>query len=100
MNPIMQTLLSSRLGPIKQMMGMVQAAQNPALALQQMAGNKPQKSEGSRTCTANNFCCRDCCQNEKNCDYAKILIDLLSSGSGVRVPDGSPGEKSQEILSF
>ena len=42
MNPIMQTLLSSRLGPIKQMMGMVQAAQNPALALQQMAGNNPQ----------------------------------------------------------
>ena len=42
MNPIMQTLLSSRLGPIKQMMGMVQAAQNPALALQQMAGNSPQ----------------------------------------------------------
>ena len=42
MNPIMQTLLSSRLGPIKQMMGVVQAAQNPALALQQMAGQNPQ----------------------------------------------------------
>lgn len=42
MNPMLTSLLSSRLGPIKQMMGMVQAAQNPALALQQMAGNNPQ----------------------------------------------------------
>ena len=42
MNPMLTSLLSARLGPIKQMMGMVQAAQNPALALQQMAGQNPQ----------------------------------------------------------
>lgn len=42
MNPMLMNLFSSRLGPIKQMMGVVQAAQNPALALQQMAGQNPQ----------------------------------------------------------
>ena len=42
MNPIMQTLLSNRLGSIKQMMQTVRAAQNPALMLQQMAGQNPQ----------------------------------------------------------
>lgn len=42
MNPILMNLFSSRLGPIKQMMNVVQNAQNPAMALQQMAGNNPQ----------------------------------------------------------
>ena len=42
MNPMLMTLFSSRLGPIKQMMNVVQNAQNPAMALQQMAGNNPQ----------------------------------------------------------
>lgn len=42
MNPIMQTLLSTRLGPIRQMMGAVRAAQNPAQAIQQLAGQNPQ----------------------------------------------------------
>lgn len=42
MNPMMMSMLSSKLGPLKQMMNAVQSAQNPALALQQMAGNNPQ----------------------------------------------------------
>lgn len=42
MNPMLMNLFSSRLGPIRQMMQTVKAAQNPALALQQMAGNNPQ----------------------------------------------------------
>ena len=42
MNPMLMSLFSSRLGPIRQMMQTVQAAQNPALAIQQMAGNNPQ----------------------------------------------------------
>ena len=42
MNPMMMSMLSNRLGPVKQMMQAVKAAQNPALALQQMAGNNPQ----------------------------------------------------------
>ena len=42
MNPMMMSMLSNRLGPIKQMMQTVQMAQNPALALQQMAGQSPQ----------------------------------------------------------
>ena len=42
MNPMLMTLFSSRLGPIKQMMSVIQNAQNPAQALQQMAGNNPQ----------------------------------------------------------
>ena len=42
MNPMMMSLFSSRLGPVKQMMNAIQTAQNPALALQQMAGNNPQ----------------------------------------------------------
>jgi hypothetical protein len=42
MNPMLMNLFSSRLGPIKQMMNVVQNAQNPAMALQQMAGNNPQ----------------------------------------------------------
>ena len=41
MNPMLMNLFSSRLGPIRQLMQTVQAAQNPALALQQMAGNNP-----------------------------------------------------------
>ena len=42
MNPMLMSLFSSRLGPVKQMMQTVQMAQNPALALQQMAGQNPQ----------------------------------------------------------
>ena len=42
MNPMLMNLFSSRLWPIRQMMQTVKAAQNPALALQQMAGNNPQ----------------------------------------------------------
>ena len=42
MNPMLMNLFSSRLGPIRQMMQTVRAAQNPAQALQQMAGNNPQ----------------------------------------------------------
>ena len=42
MNPMMMNLFNSRLAPIRQMMNAVKAAQNPALALQQMAGNNPQ----------------------------------------------------------
>lgn len=42
MNPMLMNLFSSRLGPIRQMMGAVRAAQNPTLALQQMAGQNPQ----------------------------------------------------------
>lgn len=46
MNPMFQTLFNSRLmqtlGPVRQMMQTVRAAQNPALALQQMAGQNPQ----------------------------------------------------------
>ena len=45
-NPILQTLFNSRLtqaiGPVRQIMQTVQTAGNPALALQQMAGNNPQ----------------------------------------------------------
>ena len=45
-NPILQTLFNSRLtqaiGPVRQIMQAVQTAGNPALALQQMAGNNPQ----------------------------------------------------------
>lgn len=45
MNPILQTMMNSKLtqaiGPVRQMMSAVQAAGNPALALQQMAGNNP-----------------------------------------------------------
>lgn len=42
MNPMLMNLFSSKLGPIRQMMGAVRAAQNPMAALQQMAGNNPQ----------------------------------------------------------
>lgn len=42
MNPMMLSLLSTKLGPVRQMMQAVQAAQNPALAIQQMAGNNQQ----------------------------------------------------------
>ena len=45
MNPILQTMMNSKLTqaivPVRQMMSAVQAAGNPALALQQMAGNNP-----------------------------------------------------------
>lgn len=45
-NPIFQALMSNRLsqtiGPVRQLMQTVRAAGNPALALQQMAGNNPQ----------------------------------------------------------
>lgn len=40
-NPILQSLLNSKLAPLRQMMSAVKTAQNPALALQQMAGNNP-----------------------------------------------------------
>lgn len=42
MNPMLMAMLCNRLGPIRQMMQTMRAAQNPALALQQMAGNNPQ----------------------------------------------------------
>lgn len=42
MNPMFMNLFSSRLGPLRQMMGAVKAAQNPMAALQQMAGQNPQ----------------------------------------------------------
>jgi hypothetical protein len=42
MNPMLLNMFSSRMGPIKQMMQTVRAAQNPALALQQMAQGNPQ----------------------------------------------------------
>lgn len=42
MNPMLMNLFNSRLGPLRQMMGAVKAAQNPMAALQQMAGNNPQ----------------------------------------------------------
>ena len=42
MNPMFLSLMANRLGPIRQMMNAVQAAQNPSAALQQMAGNNPQ----------------------------------------------------------
>ena len=46
MNPMFQNLFNGRLmqtvGPIRQMMQTVRAAQNPALALQQIAGQNPQ----------------------------------------------------------
>ena len=46
MNPMFQNLFNGRLmqtlGPVRQMMQTVRAAQNPALALQQMAGQNPQ----------------------------------------------------------
>ena len=42
MNPMLMSLFSSRLGPLRQMMGAVKAAQNPMAALQQMAGQNPQ----------------------------------------------------------
>ena len=45
MNPILQSMMSNKLmqtiGPVKQMINTVQAAGNPALALQQMASNNP-----------------------------------------------------------
>ena len=45
MNPMLQAMMSNKLmqtiGPVKQMMSMVQSAGNPALSLQQMAGNNP-----------------------------------------------------------
>lgn len=45
MNPILQNIMSNKLmqavGPVKQIMGTVQAAGNPALALQQMASSNP-----------------------------------------------------------
>lgn len=42
MNPMMLSMLGNRLGPVRQMMQAVKTAQNPALALQQMAGQNPQ----------------------------------------------------------
>ena len=45
MNPMMLSLLSSRLEPIRQMMQTVKMAQNPALAIQQMAGQNPQMQQ-------------------------------------------------------
>ena len=42
MNPMMQAILFNRMGPIRQMMGAVRAAQNPAQMLQQMAGQNQQ----------------------------------------------------------
>lgn len=42
MNPMLMAMLCNRLGPIRQMMQTMRAAQNPAHALQQMAGNNPQ----------------------------------------------------------
>lgn len=42
MNPMLMAMLSNRLGPIRQMIQTMRAAQNPALALQQMAKNNPQ----------------------------------------------------------
>ena len=42
MNPMMLNMLGSRLGPIRQMMQTVRAAQNPTMALQQMASQNPQ----------------------------------------------------------
>lgn len=48
-NPILQGLFNSRLtqaiGPVRQIMQTVQAASNPALALQQMAGSNPQMQQ-------------------------------------------------------
>lgn len=45
MNPILQTMMNNKLaqaiGPVRQMMNAVQAAGNPALALQQICGNNP-----------------------------------------------------------
>lgn len=45
MNPILQNIMSNKLmqavGPVKQIMCTVQAAGNPALALQQMASSNP-----------------------------------------------------------
>ena len=45
MNPILQSIMSNKLlqtiGPVKQMINTVQAAGNPALALQQMASSNP-----------------------------------------------------------
>ena len=42
MNPMVAALMSNRLGQVRQLMQTVQMAQNPALALQQMAGQNPQ----------------------------------------------------------
>ena len=42
MNPMFLSLMANKLGPIRQMMSAVQAAQNPSAALQQMAGSNPQ----------------------------------------------------------
>jgi hypothetical protein len=42
MNPMLLNMFAGRLGPIKQMMQTVRAAQNPQLALQQMAQQNPQ----------------------------------------------------------
>ncbi len=42
MNPMLLNMFAGRLGPIKQMMQTVRAAQNPALMLQQMAQQNPQ----------------------------------------------------------
>ena len=42
MNPMLMNLFSAKLGPVRQLMQTVQMAQNPALALQQMASQNPQ----------------------------------------------------------
>lgn len=82
MNPILMTMLSNRLGPIRQMMQTMRVAQNPALALQQMAGNNPQlqqalqlvqQSGGDATAAFNKLC------QERGIDPQQIIA-MLQNG--------------------
>lgn len=82
MNPMLMAMLSNRLGPIRQMMQTMRAAQNPALALQQMAGNNPQlqqalqlvqQSGGDANAAFNKLC------QERGIDPQQIIA-MLQNG--------------------
>lgn len=79
MNPMLMNLFSARLGPVRQIMQTVQAAQNPALALQQMAGQNQhlqqalqlvQQSGGNPQAAFNKLC------QERGIDPQQILSML------------------------
>ena len=79
MNPMLMNLFSSRLGPIRQLMQTVQMAQNPALALQQMAGQNPQLQQALQLVQQSNGDAKAAFQKlcqEKGIDPNQILSML------------------------
>lgn len=48
MNPMLLNIMSGRLGPIRQMLQMVQTAQNPQAALSQLMQNNPQMKQAAQ----------------------------------------------------